>query len=379
MAPRRRQTFGKMERSWRLLIVRSPEDIIDLLAVPVIPPGFYANPADIHNANNNHEDEKLGDRDATSGNLLTASGSSMMIDNKTTNQNKATSLATFPPEILDLIIHNLGTQDVFSVAYTNQRLFNAGLNVLKKRWISPLGRWANTPLISVPEKMKPTDNPVGILTEADLQEIRDGWTEGDEQNDLIESNPMTLFTLANARYERLRKWNDESMEEELCLYTCHHQVPPALVKYTLRCLAYNRGDFYPSDSSWILRNLTAKEYVRSDAVAFQPQLVNGPFIDIMGFGHALLLRVGWMLPDSAHPAGIGWMLPDLGHPAGNDSSSVGAGERRHLGPWAGHRFDITTVDRHQAQTGEAGWKDVSKEVSDEVRRVWQRGAHLGRP
>ena len=45
----------------------------------------------------------------------------------------------------------------------------------------------------------------------------------------------------------------------------------------------------------------------------------------------------------------------------------------HRGVWAGHRFDITTLDRHeQEMAGVIEWKDVSEEIVYEVAEIWER-------
>ena len=44
----------------------------------------------------------------------------------------------------------------------------------------------------------------------------------------------------------------------------------------------------------------------------------------------------------------------------------------HRGIWAGHRLDITTLDRLTEGSSKAvtEWKDVSKEVAMEINAVW---------
>lgn len=44
----------------------------------------------------------------------------------------------------------------------------------------------------------------------------------------------------------------------------------------------------------------------------------------------------------------------------------------HRGVWAGHRFDITTLDRHKQGFLEGTeWKDVSEEVANWVESIWR--------
>jgi hypothetical protein len=108
-------------------------------------------------------------------------------------------------------------------------------------------------------------------------------------------------------------------------------------------------EFLPRNEPWILRNLTNKQFVRSEAIALKPEFIHGPDINVIGFGEVLLLRICW----SSAPA-------------------VGMEDPTNIcrGVWAGHRFDITTLARHQKETGdEDDWVDVSDEVAEEIATI----------
>ncbi len=108
------------------------------------------------------------------------------------------------------------------------------------------------------------------------------------------------------------------------------------------------SDFYPEDQPWILRNLTTQEYVRSEAIAIKPEYIHGPHIDVLGFGEVVLSRICWSTDETCN------MMTNISR-----------------GLWAGHRFDITTFDKHrQSCSGQAEWKDISEEVANEIERIW---------
>jgi len=45
----------------------------------------------------------------------------------------------------------------------------------------------------------------------------------------------------------------------------------------------------------------------------------------------------------------------------------------HRGLWAGHRFDITIIDRHKQGSLEGTeWKDISEKVVNEVEGIWRK-------
>jgi hypothetical protein len=109
--------------------------------------------------------------------------------------------------------------------------------------------------------------------------------------------------------------------------------------------------FLPNDRVWILRNLSTQEYVRADKFAKSPGQIDGPHIKPFGFGEILCSRICW---SSKHlPRGI------------------------NRGVWAGHRLDITTLDRwtksgRSSKEGKnpEGWKDISEEVAKDMDEIW---------
>jgi hypothetical protein len=141
--------------------------------------------------------------------------------------------------------------------------------------------------------------------------------------------------------------------------------------------------FFPTNEAWVLRNLTTREIVRADALARQPSDVRGPF-------------VRGQKDDDNHYDDVNDDNDD--DDDGGDGDNRGRGGRgicfgdvvalrtrfrgynadptmrlsEHEGVWAGHRFDITTVERHQREQGAqlALWADVSTEVSNEMKGLW---------
>ncbi|KAF8241563.1 F-box domain-containing protein, partial [Wilcoxina mikolae CBS 423.85] len=98
--------------------------------------------------------------------------------------------------------------------------------------------------------------------------------------------------------------------------------------------------FLPSDRLWVLRNLTARVYIRADKFAIAEDCVRGPVIRGIGFGEVVLLKTWWSGKEYT-PPGI------------------------RKGDWAGHCFDITPVEMLKG----AEWKDVSDEVAVEIGNV----------
>lgn len=93
--------------------------------------------------------------------------------------------------------------------------------------------------------------------------------------------------------------------------------------------------YFPSDQTWVLRNLTTHEFVRSEVVAGNSEQ-KGPYFEDIGFEHIVISRVIW----SSTP----W-----------NATFNGNGLKR--GVWAGHLLEITTFDHHQRSLlSDVAWK-----------------------
>ncbi len=272
--------------------------------------------------------------------------------------------------------------------------------------LSTLGRWAGTNLITVGEYMpklgaKPL-YPPGLLTKADYKELEDGMTQGERVNYVLDSPaadvliaPVSLYDLAEARFDKAPYWNELSLKErffrtDIACYLSRYAKAGETTRreaaqvdcrrrHAQRMLAdfrdFSLTDFYPRDAAWVLRNLTAKEIVRADSLAQRnwkdpggdQHALSGPFVKgPITFGCVVFARTSWSTRTS----------PDA---PGQESYPCTDYDRRR-GVWAGHRFDITTVQRHEQQLQDMGaeeraaWRDVGQEVVTEMKVMWN---HLG--
>jgi hypothetical protein len=108
--------------------------------------------------------------------------------------------------------------------------------------------------------------------------------------------------------------------------------------------------YFPQDQRWILRNLTTKQFVHSEAIALKPEFVHGPSISVLGFGEVVKSRICWSISS---------------FPSMSDTANISRGI------WAGHHLDITTLARHRNETHEVGWSDVRDEVTREIAVIWE--------
>ncbi|KAL7963218.1 hypothetical protein V8C34DRAFT_300535 [Trichoderma compactum] len=196
------------------------------------------------------------------------------------------------------------------------------------------------------------DYPPGLFSEDELDELSTtidipynyAFPDMTWESDV----PVTLhhFTLPLfASKERFLNLSELSTDIYVgCRDRNKFRFDPAL-KSTYREIIAEEATYFPTDQPWILRNLTAKEFVRSEAIALKPEFIHGPFIEVFGFGQVIISRICWST---------------------NPCTSINCAVPIHRGVWAGHAFDITTLAAHRRETTETEWRDVSEEVASEI-------------
>ncbi len=293
----------------------------------------------------------------------------------------------------------LDCYDLLYFGFSLPHMWPLALRHLEEEYYLPLlGCWAGTPIISVGECTQVQGitplYPAPLLTEADVKELSEGITvaefhgyesetaEGEER-----MAPVSLFYLAHARYDRAPSWSRSGLTGLFSETDLHYYLTrlPARVgdldRRQLQSLHafriyrdlpnYQLADFYPPDAAWVLRNLTAREIVRADALAqVTPNWQPPPYRDAaygafvkgrVTFGCVVFARTSWSTGTLEEQREGCYGCLDY--------------ERRR-GVWAGHCFEITTVEKHKAQLQamaaeeRAAWRDVSEEVVHEMTRMW---------
>ena len=252
-----------------------------------------------------------------------------------------------------------------------QYLWNFAKRHIEADYVSSFGLWPGKGIVCGGEELEPTDYPPNMLTQSDKDELQTGlkesetWDdvetdeESDEESAEFVSSPINLYHLAETRYQPVKKWDRWQYYRVIGLLVHLGEwgrlpaLPRSRISNDLHRI--EELDSRSKDQSWILRNLTTQEFVRSEAIAIKPEYIHGPDIDVLGFEEVLWSRICWSTePDRSL----------------NDKDSLLV--RR--GIWAGHRFDITTIDRNeQASAEQTQWKDVSEDVADCIDRIWRRG------
>ncbi|KAI9869293.1 MAG: hypothetical protein M1813_000081 [Trichoglossum hirsutum] len=260
------------------------------------------------------------------------------------------TFSSLPVELHDLVFQELDIEDVLALSFTDQYFWEVGQGHIKDYFLSLLGPWAGESIICVGDYLNPGDYPPGELTQAQLGKLSQfGGKYGDGH---VQAELMSLRGFLEDPYEKVKS-NVEFSSLIAHVATSkrysYHLMPEHLQSRIETALSPTLSQFYPVDEPWILRNLTTQEYVRSEAIALDPKYIHGPRIEYLGFSEVILSRVCW----SSDP-----------------SISMKYGGGIHRGVWAGDRFDITTLARHEQNKGEGKWEDVSEEVAKEIKAIW---------
>lgn len=271
---------------------------------------------------------------------------------------KPGSFRRFPTEIHRLIFEHCYDDDLESViplGVTNRYFWSIAREYVVRYFMQFLGVWAGQQLITVGDYVNVDDYPPGLFaTEEEKENLFKRRPEDDVDQPTVGQQPVTL-------YDRIvNSFEPEAPEAITGSGGWDYFISGALredpgyqaVKNEIRM---QPDDFYPRDEVWILRNLTTYQYVRREPLELQPGLAHGPFVRGIGFGCVVLSRISWSSDSSV----------SLQDPTG----------RIHRGVWAGHRFDITTMARHEKLTAGQNWTDVTAELVEEVTAIW--AADLG--
>lgn len=248
--------------------------------------------------------------------------------------------SNLPAEVHDIIFKTLDIKDVVSLSLTNGYFFTLAERHIYAAYMPFLGQWAGKHLMCVGDYMDVEDFPPWFSEEDKKLICRN-----------IEDEFIPAYDTMRERARPVELYS--ALVEEMRVHLQHMKEPrikdEEVREYVLNIICPPIKTFYPENEPWVLRDLTAKEFVRAEAIALKPEHVHGPDIDFRGFGEAVVSRICW----SSDP-----------------SVSMRTSISIYRGIWAGHRFDITTLANHEAHTKQEKWKDVSKKIGKELDEIW---------
>lgn len=362
IAPCIRRSVSWWGKLLEIMFDGSGNELVRLVAVPILPQcstqqSRSASP--LGKGDRRHPDQvggqptrrKFGGQGAGSN----AQGTKRLrSDAINSNTRRCTSFMTLPTEIQELVFDLLGNddiEDVVCLGMTNSYFWPMARKRLHMHLLSFLGCWAGENIVCPGEYLEPGDFPPGLFSAEEEEQLRqtkivprpdpDGYDTDDDQ----EPRLITLCDLTDGEPERHVSIQGRSFE---IYFNCVDRDSREYLKFTtvFRDFTLDEPDFYPNDETWILRNLTTHEYVRPNALVQRRRGDYRPYFEYPGFGEVMISRISW------------------------SSSSINK-TSIHRGPWAGHRFDITTWSRHEEEALTEQWSDISEKIWAEM-SVWKR-------
>ncbi|EFX03804.1 hypothetical protein CMQ_732 [Grosmannia clavigera kw1407] len=312
------------------------------------------------------------------------------------------TISRLPYELHCLVFSHLDdVADIVCLGLVNQYFWQIGRQYMHKHYMGFFGRWAHTNIICTSQNLDPSEYP-DMFPEAEIKRLLERPSHDYSQAYHNASFPEVPYYPAKQMYkpdgtqiimcsghtgdtddeddgfdtdeelpfefrESLRCGLKRDRDISFLRYKAQHLIERLRGRGLESDCAFVRMQselliseelYFPQDQPWILRNWTAKQIVRSDAIALAPWLIHGPCTHAIGLGEAVLTRICWVSASR---------LAVL-----DDSKKADKLERQLArGAWAGHRFDIVLRAQHEQQTGGVGWSDVSEEVAKEDAEVWK--------
>ena len=234
-------------------------------------------------------------------------------------------------------------------AMTCRHISQAGMPYLRRAIFKRFAPSAEHRLICVGDYTEPDDIPPGLeLTEEEKEEL-DGTVEDEDDGEEY------CATLSNIPSKGSIERRDlESVLFGECRWKWRVYFIPGLTGVMHKLIPTRPSE---SDPTLVLRNLSARQYVRGQAIKEFNQTVvpghNGREGMVPCLADAIMPRVCWASD-------------------GSTSLNYEGPLQVHRGVWAGNRFDIVPEDLFLAEckNSDQPWTDVSAEVVAEVEAIW---------
>jgi len=275
------------------------------------------------------------------------------------NLNATSAFADFPAEMMDHIFDRLDDlNDLASLGLTCRFMSEMARKHLNARLVELYTQsvWLGDRIICVGDGLDADNVPYGVLTPREREELQKAISAKEDTNDDEERISLYNWNYTKREIPEVSRFLVGLLRH---LDDADDRYSRSLVCSRLpedRKFAWEKPTYTRPDASLVLRNLTTHEYVREDALIeeLMPQMPPESQVQFISLGHVLVAHISW---------------------SSNPSMSTPYHRNLHRGKWAGHRFDITTIDAlpvlsKDKDGEEIPWKDVSKEAVELMADIW---------
>ena len=289
------------------------------------------------------------------------------------SKHSPSALENLPVEVLELIFGHLSHEELGVIAMTTFKFAIIAKGVVWRKTAARFGTWAGERLYCVGEYLDPKSEVPYLNPEEWIRDRRQALENIAKVNDralMVEDvTDITFGKVVGYTYHPsgLTCGREHSLSSRWhsfhvgCRkgYECEHRSKGECRELSLRQSYAEIGSFVPErsngihpDKYWVLLNLTTREYVRNEAIAMSPELIQGPHISPVGFGHLIFSKICFT---SGEPPLYG-------------------------SEWAGHRFKIVPFSKIvgwekcaegliENKLGEPIiWRDISEKAWDDLGR-----------
>ncbi|KAI0338653.1 hypothetical protein BDW22DRAFT_1362736 [Trametopsis cervina] len=272
-------------------------------------------------------------------------------------------LLRLPDELLRMVFLMIEAEDFFdaaSLCLADGRLLDIGYNELQRLKISVYADCAGDRIAGIagwPWIMHLPESLTALAKEHAAEvppQARNSWLK---DNDLRLDVDVTYKKIVPIQYMKDQPFLSKLSRAESYAFS------------RLKCVTYT------SSQPWVLCNISKGVYVRADAVAklAGKECDGSPLVDgRLGLDQAFLSQICWATESSLA------MVYQ-----GGDEDAHGNIYQFNQGPWAGDRFEVTTID---CMKKNIEWRDVSAKIVNILEKIclgdfrnnWRKALEYGR-
>ncbi|KAI0071719.1 hypothetical protein K474DRAFT_1712224 [Panus rudis PR-1116 ss-1] len=257
-------------------------------------------------------------------------------------------------------VHNHHLVWAISFALTNSYLAELAYPLIQRAFMQYASAWSLDRLICVGSEHYITYS---------LPPTLDAFTDS-ELKEMEEYGVSALYEFLTKEYDNCDRWRGSPYTTKLFAWDVDNALQTSIHRWQvsrwpkfgeyLADLTEPRLEYDQPYTSWVLSNLTKAEYIRLEAlvefncIEVEASLTFGPWAGcdlLVSLAELLVIRIFW----SPH-------YYPLDAPEGRPMSYPNTG----AGPWAGDRFEITTLDRLRPRKQGVRWKDISETAMEDL-------------